>query len=305
MHSHAILPRRANLLVSAPNWIENFRPDPFLLGDIGSGETRSAIFTFDVKDGLQISGSGHVQLKISAANGKEWTTALELLIGDRAPRIQSAPLAPCCEDTTGLAVELTSFAATGRENQIVIEWSTGTESDNAGFNIHRAMSADGDKIAINEDLIPSLGNEYEGSEYSFIDVEVTGNVTYYYWLESVSLGGDADIRGPVHAALGAQENPDDAPIPSAFNLAQNYPNPFNPNTTIRYDLPVSCRVRLEIFNVQGRRIAILIDGPQTAGSKIVLWNGKGQDNIDVSSGVYFYRLQAGTFTHVKKMTLLR
>ncbi len=89
-------------------------------------------------------------------------------------------------------------------------------------------------------------------------------------------------------------------LPSAFELAQNYPNPFNPTTTIRYELPVRSSVTLKIYNVLGQVVATLVNEVQDAGFKQVVWSTQ-----NLASNVYFYRLQAGTFTEIKKMMLAR
>jgi len=91
-----------------------------------------------------------------------------------------------------------------------------------------------------------------------------------------------------------------AGLPKEFALSQNYPNPFNPMTQIRYALPRDCQARLEVYNVVGQRVATLVDGKQKAGYKTVKWNASS-----FSSGIYFYRLQAGDFVQTRKMVLLR
>jgi hypothetical protein len=88
--------------------------------------------------------------------------------------------------------------------------------------------------------------------------------------------------------------------PSDFSLYQNYPNPFNPTTIIKYDLRASIHVRLQVYDILGRKIATLVDELQPAGKKWV-----ELDASRLPSGVYFYRLQAGTFTETKKLVLLR
>jgi hypothetical protein len=98
---------------------------------------------------------------------------------------------------------------------------------------------------------------------------------------------------------------DEGPVPAALKLFQNYPNPFNPTTTIRYELPKGCHVRLEIYNVRGQRVITLIDELQSAGSKTVRWSGVNRRGAEVASGVYFYRLKAGSTTDTKKMVLIR
>jgi len=95
----------------------------------------------------------------------------------------------------------------------------------------------------------------------------------------------------------------DPVLPSEFMLAQNYPNPFNPETRIEYSLPGPSDVNLAVFDVQGRKVRVLVDGQQDAGIKVVTWNGCDENGSRVSSGVYFYRLQAGDYAETKKMVL--
>ncbi len=89
-------------------------------------------------------------------------------------------------------------------------------------------------------------------------------------------------------------------LPREYALSQNYPNPFNPITQINYALPRDCWVRLEVYNILGQKVATMVDGHQEAGYKIARW-----DAGSFSSGIYFYRLQAGDFVGTRKMVLLR
>ena len=91
-----------------------------------------------------------------------------------------------------------------------------------------------------------------------------------------------------------------AQVPSTFELDQNYPNPFNPSTTIRYGLPIRAQVTLTVFNTLGQRVSILVQCEQDAGYHDVKFNVNG-----LPSGVYFYRLQAGSFTETKKLLIVR
>jgi len=85
-----------------------------------------------------------------------------------------------------------------------------------------------------------------------------------------------------------------------FKLEQNYPNPYNPITMIKYSVPERSTVTLKIFNILGKEIELLIDESKEAGNYEVIWNAEG-----LPSGIYFYRLQAGSFVKTKKMVLLR
>jgi len=91
-----------------------------------------------------------------------------------------------------------------------------------------------------------------------------------------------------------------SPGPGEFRLRQNYPNPFNPSTTISFSLPTRSFVTLCVFDVMGREVATLVSEDMNAGKYTRLWNADG-----FPSGEYFYRLQAGTFTEVKKLSLIR
>ncbi len=100
-----------------------------------------------------------------------------------------------------------------------------------------------------------------------------------------------------------------ATLPRAFSLGQNYPNPFNPSTSIRYDVPADQKdgvdVTLEVFNVRGQRVALLVDREQEPGSYLVHWNGRDEGGRSVGSGVYIYRLKAGSFTSIRKMVIMK
>jgi hypothetical protein len=104
-----------------------------------------------------------------------------------------------------------------------------------------------------------------------------------------------DIKGDMSAAL-----------PQNFDLKQNYPNPFNATTQIRFDLPKSSHVKLEIFNVLGQKVKTLVDEELQAGYKQVTWDGKDQRGNLVSTGIYFYRIRAeNQFTDMRKMLLIK
>jgi hypothetical protein len=105
-------------------------------------------------------------------------------------------------------------------------------------------------------------------------------------------------------------------VPEKFNLSQNYPNPFNPTTKIEYDLPVSAGVRIEIFDILGRRVKTLIDERKETGFYTTMWDGRNNYGKEVASGVYLYRIivvetnrsssvHKKLFTQVKKMLILK
>ena len=95
------------------------------------------------------------------------------------------------------------------------------------------------------------------------------------------------------------------PIPSEFGLSQNAPNPFNPVTQIAYQLPEAGDVSLVVYNVLGQEVVRLVQAHQSAGYYRVNWNGQDARGRMASSGVYFYRLQAGGLVRTHKMVLLK
>jgi len=94
-------------------------------------------------------------------------------------------------------------------------------------------------------------------------------------------------------------------LPTSFALAQNYPNPFNPSTEISYSLPVASQVELSVYNVLGQKVNTLVNSEMPAGDHTVTWDGRNSSGGSVSSGVYFYRIQANNYVETKKMMMLK
>ena len=94
-------------------------------------------------------------------------------------------------------------------------------------------------------------------------------------------------------------------IPVEYYLSQNYPNPFNPTTTIQYQIPKDCKVSLIIYNMLGQKVRSLVDDNQIAGYYTAKWDSKNDNGVNLSSGIYFYRIHAGKFIKTKKMLLLQ
>jgi hypothetical protein len=96
-------------------------------------------------------------------------------------------------------INLSSFTATPKAGEIILEWSTESEIDNAGFNIYRAESVDGNYTKINTSLIPAQGSSTQGASYEFTDTNLQNRKTYYYKLEDIDLNGTSTMHGPVSA----------------------------------------------------------------------------------------------------------
>ena len=91
----------------------------------------------------------------------------------------------------------------------------------------------------------------------------------------------------------------------ATELQGNYPNPFNPETTIRYSVKETSPVTIEVYNLKGQLVRTLVNEVKTAGNYSVVWNGRDNNNQPVSSGVYFYKMNAGKYSSTKKMIMMK
>ena len=191
-----------------------------------------------------------------------------------------------------LAVELGRFDAVAGNGEVTLQWSTRSETDNDHFEILR----DGLRIA----GVPSQGNSASGHDYSYLDRGLTNGTTYWYTLVGVDVNSHREVLSSRNATPRLS-----AAAVTEFALHQNFPNPFNPSTEIRFDLAENVRVELRIFNSLGQLVATPVNEVRLAGAYTVHWDGKNADGVQVPSGLYVYRLQAGSFTDAKKMLLMR
>lgn len=117
--------------------------------------------------------------------------------------------------------------------------------------------------------------------------------------------GSYMVSAQVQVPVGVEDQEEEQ-LPTEFALLQNYPNPFNPSTTIQYQLKESVNVSITIYNIVGQKIATLVDEKQSAGSYSLMWNAMDDYNNRVSTGIYFYRINAGNnFVETKKMMLIK
>ncbi|MBI3194109.1 MAG: T9SS type A sorting domain-containing protein [Ignavibacteriae bacterium] len=145
------------------------------------------------------------------------------------------------------------------------------------------------------------------TQTSYTDCDVCYGMTpaYYYKVRAKEAGGIysdfSGVIGTLPQKIGSPENNSGtSEQPSIAKLFQNIPNPFNPQTTINYSLPEDMNVKLTIIDLLGREVKTLVDGIESKGYKSVRFDG-----TELPSGIYFYRLQAGTYTDIKKMLLTK
>ena len=190
-------------------------------------------------------------------------------------------------ETVELPVELTSFdALIVEDNDIRLRWTTASELNNAGFDI---------------ELRPTDGMF---NQVAYVEGQGTTNIEQVYETTLSNLNpGSYSIRLRQIDFDGTFAYSDilDVTINSdAYHLAQSYPNPFNPHTQIPYTIPIRSRVTLEVFDLLGRSIQLLVDEEKDAGTHTVRFDGQ-----DLSNGTYVYRLTAGPYTETRTMVLMK
>jgi hypothetical protein len=177
-------------------------------------------------------------------------------------------------------------------------------------NLDVLISTRGDSIADFDTVVATLkfrgagNNEWQSYAYALTDFVPADSSIYVAFREHVDNTanvGDAlflDLVEVVSLVTGVTESP---VAPGRFELEQNYPNPFNPSTEIAFTLPQSDEVFLRVYNLLGQEVATILNGVSyPAGRQRVLFNAGNLPN-----GIFFYKLEAGSFVEVKKMTLLR
>ena len=194
--------------------------------------------------------------------------------------------------TTPLPVELTSFSANEINGKILLVWETATEINNTGFSIERST----DNIKFSEvAFIKGKGTTTEKAGYSYTDKSVLSG-KYYYRLKQVDFDGTYHYTKSIEVDMG---------LPRNYSLEQNYPNPFNPTTTIRFALPMDAKVNIKLYNTLGQEVANILNTNMNAGVHETVFNAS-----NLSSGVYFYRLEAhgvdgSNFITTKRMILMK
>ncbi|MBS1492023.1 MAG: T9SS type A sorting domain-containing protein [Bacteroidetes bacterium] len=185
-------------------------------------------------------------------------------------------------------VELSSFTSIVTRNTVKLNWSTISEINNSGFDIERkSVTSDWTKVS----NVNGNGTSNNVHTYTYDDRNLTTG-KYNYRLKQIDFNGNYKYY--------QLTNEVEVGIPNKYDLSQNYPNPFNPSTTINYELPKSNFVSLKIYDMMGREVANLVNQTQDAGFYSIKF-----DASKLSSGIYFYKIQAADFSAVKKLMLVK
>ncbi|MCD6308873.1 MAG: T9SS type A sorting domain-containing protein [Candidatus Latescibacteria bacterium] len=194
-----------------------------------------------------------------------------------------------------------------------VSWtpSTSEETGDVGwYRIYRSRSADLtdplplsgftsiDSLNACEAHYTILVDSVMVGETAYIDTVPLCSVEYYYWLQAAGPTGTSKLSASGRPVAVRNR-------PGEFVVHPPSPNPFNPRTTIRYDLPEDMDVEFVIYDILGRKVRVLEEGRQGAGTHEVVWNGIDGKGYDVASGVYFYSITAGRNMRRGKMVMVR
>lgn len=195
--------------------------------------------------------------------------------------------------TNPLPVELTSFTAQAIGEKILLHWQTATEKNNYGFEVERSLPQ---PLPKERDLeagrwerigfVPGNGNSNSPKLYEFKDDHLVGGNLFIYRLKMIDTDGSYEYSNEIEVKAA----------PSKFSLLQNYPNPFNPITKIKFSIPQSAFVRLQVYDIMGKLVTTLVNAQKEAGYYEINFNAS-----QISSGVYFYRLTTNEYSEIKKM----
>ncbi len=249
-------------------------------------------------------GTSSTAIAFGDVNGDGWA---DLAIGTARK-----PVMVFLADPSLIPVELNAFTSSVERNNVKLSWSTSTEKNNKGFEIHRSLTQTLSNLSaarqegegLNEwkmiGFMEGKGTTTQTSDYSFLDNNLSAG-KYSYRLKQIDFDGTFkyyDLNETIEVN-----------VPGKFELFQNYPNPFNPATKIRYSIAcvgAQCivPVQLKIFDILGNEVATLVSEYKPAGNYEAEFNPASGIQYP-AAGVYLYQLKAGNFIETKKMILLR
>ena len=238
--------------------------------------------TWQNYDDITIINDTHIQAN-NVSNFSEWAVGLR-------------------EDDGTLPVELSSFVAIQTADDYAeLIWKTQTETDLAGFNLYRNTNENfASSTKLNNFLIQPTNQTIE-TTYNYVDYSPNVNNDNFYWMESVNNDGSVQVHDPIRFQFDNENTVESNTF--ITHLRNAYPNPFNPTTNISFSVKNNEEGNFSIFNIKGQKVKDL--GNFTSGNHQVVWNGKDETGIDVSSGVYYYKLSTPSLISIKKLLLMK
>ncbi|MCB0711399.1 MAG: T9SS type A sorting domain-containing protein [Ignavibacteriae bacterium] len=197
-----------------------------------------------------------------------------------------------------LPVELADFRATALTSAIRLDWQTATELNNRGFTVERRV--DGDQNWADMTFVEGAGTSNQARDYSYLDKDVTSNVTYQYRLRQEDLDGTQSYSSIREARINSATTGTLANV-----LQQNTPNPASAYTTIPFVVAESGSVKIEICDVYGNVVRTMTADARSGAGTSVDWDLTDDNGARVANGTYVYKLIGNGFTQSRKMTVIR
>jgi photosystem II stability/assembly factor-like uncharacterized protein len=270
-------------------------------GISGAASAQNSIFVVDANFYGFGLNAGASRLDMTSNGGTSWFTATTGAAGTFTSAAAfadnklfgisaSSTSLPTIARTTNGGLNWTTVTATGLSGASCCKWVSNTNTcymgGNSGVTVAISKSTNGGATWVAQTTQNLSG-------VTHMDVIRIGTTVYGY-----AICGDGSVLKLVETVTGV-ENPS-SNVPSNYSLEQNYPNPFNPTTTINFSLPKASDVSLKVYDALGNEVMSLVSGFKNEGTHSVVLDASG-----LSSGMYFYKLQAGNFTATKKLTLIK
>jgi hypothetical protein len=190
-----------------------------------------------------------------------------------------------------LPVNLESFTSSVNSRDVKLQWITSVEFNNAGFEIERAEIRSGNLEFRKTGFVSGKGTTNTQTSYTFTDTKLNSG-KYNYRLKQIDNNGNFayfELTNAVEVAL-----------PTKYFMSQNYPNPFNPTTKIDFEIPENTFVKIVMYDILGREVKSIMKENKQAGFYTAILN-----TGDLSSGTYFYRMEAGKYIKTLKMSIIK
>lgn len=299
-------------------------PSSDITGDVGISPAAETYITgFDLTDATGYATSPQITGKVYASDmasptPSNLTTAIsdmETAFTDAAGRVTpdfvelhvgdlgGKTLIPGLYKWGSTVIAPTSFEINGDENSVWIFQIAGDLTISSGINVTLSGGAQAQNIfwQVSGEVTIGTNVNFEGIILSMtaINLNTGARLNGRAFAQSAITLDQNTIVQPTFTQVTSVEG-FKHPLPGTFALSQNYPNPFNPSTVINYQVPVNTDVRLEVFNMLGQSVALLVDEQKAAGSYTARF-----DAISLSSGMYIYSIQSSQFSQTKKMLLIK
>lgn len=224
--------------------------------------------------------------------------------------IMKAPLALILLVAAGASAQMAKSTPSNSSKPMVWQIPSASIGNTISLAIQNNSSLEAKMVSVRFTNVPAW-LEFKSSTVLLknIPAETSGDAEFVFCVDKKApIGQDTTLTAVISTSDGqrwTKEMTVSVVAPKDYVLYDNFPNPFNPSTKIAFELPKASHVRIIIYDLLGREVAEIADGNYPAGYSELTWNGINRNGLQVSSGIYFYRISTDGWAAVKKMVLLR